>query len=170
MRHTSDGIAVDHLALAILRHEDSVVLVQQQGPLDSQPYWVLPGGLVEAGELIADALIREVQEEAGVQVTAITQLACLIQIDRPEHHAQTVAFAFEVGTWHGTLGCHDPDAEVLAVELVPLAEAISRLGASGGWPGVQAPLLMYLRGDARVGTFWCYREDSDGQHMVARLP
>jgi ADP-ribose pyrophosphatase YjhB (NUDIX family) len=53
MRYTSDGIAIDHLAIAILRHGDSVVLVQQQGANDAQPYWVLPGGLVEAGELIS---------------------------------------------------------------------------------------------------------------------
>ena len=30
MRHTSDGIGVDHLALGILRREDGLVLVQQQ--------------------------------------------------------------------------------------------------------------------------------------------
>ncbi len=65
MRHTSDGIGVDHLALGILRHEDCLVLVQQQGDPNLPPYWVLPGGLVEAGELIVDALVREVQEEAG---------------------------------------------------------------------------------------------------------
>ena len=71
MRHTSDGMGIDHLAIAILRRAESVVLVQQQGPDDPYPYWVLPGGLVEAGELITDALIREVWEEAGVQVTAL---------------------------------------------------------------------------------------------------
>jgi ADP-ribose pyrophosphatase YjhB (NUDIX family) len=68
MRHTSDGIGLDHLAYAILRREDGMVLVQQQTPHDLHPYWVLPGGLVEAGELIIEALAREVQEAAGVQI------------------------------------------------------------------------------------------------------
>src|SRR4051812_35187032 len=63
MRHTSGAIAIDHVAIAILRRDDGVVLVQQQTPDIPQPYWVLPGGLVEAGELIANALIREVWEE-----------------------------------------------------------------------------------------------------------
>jgi len=96
MRHTSDGITINHGVVAILRHADRVVLVQQQGN-DNKPFWVLPGGLVEAGELIPDALIREGLEEAGVQVTAITRLACLIQMNRPDHQSQTLLFAFEVG-------------------------------------------------------------------------
>ena len=167
MRHTSDNVAIDHLAIAILRRDDCVVLVQQQAPGEPRPYWVLPGGLVEAGELIADALIREVREEAGAHVTAIAQLVCLSQIDRPAHQMQTVAFIFEVGQWHGALQSNDPDAETIGAELVPYAEAISRLAANGGWPGIQEPLLAYLHGDARAGTVWFYREDPGGQLLVA---
>jgi 8-oxo-dGTP diphosphatase len=166
MRHTSGAIAIDHVAIAILRRDDGVVLVQQQTPDIPQPYWVLPGGLVEAGELIADALIREVWEEAGVHVTAIARLACLSQIDRPAHQMQTVVFIFEVGQWHGSLQSNDPDAEVIGAELVPCAQAIGRLAANGGWPGIQEPLLAYLRGDARAGTMWFYREDLGIQSLV----
>ena len=169
-RARGDNIAIDHLAIAILRQEDRVVLVQQQTPHDAQPYWVLPGGLVEAGELVTDALIREAQEEAGVQVTAIAHLAFCSQIDRPAHGAQTVAFVFEVGTWHGTLRNQDPDVEVIGVELVPFGEAIHRLQQNGGWPGIQAPLVAYLQGAARAGTLWFYREDADGQHLTASVP
>jgi 8-oxo-dGTP diphosphatase len=169
MRHTSDGVAIDYLALAILRRENRVVLVQQRRSHEPHPYWVIPGGLVEAGELVMDALIREVREEAGVHVTAMTRLACLTQIDRPAQHAQTIAFIFEVERWHGTLTSDDPDAEILSVELVPCVEAISRLQANDGWPGIQEPLLAYLRGDARMGTLWFYREGLDGQRRVACL-
>ena len=63
------------------------------------------------------------------------------------HRAQTVVFAFEVAAWQGLLGSHDPDREVLDVELVPLVAAIRRLEGNGGWPGIQTPLLAYLRGD-----------------------
>jgi 8-oxo-dGTP diphosphatase len=169
MRHTSGTIAIDHLAIAILRRDDCLVLVQQQMPGAAQPYWVLPGGLVEAGELIMDALIREVKEEAGAHVTAIAQLACLSQIDRPAQRMQTVAFIFEVAQWHGVLQSNDPDAEAFGAELVPYAEARRRLAANGGWPGIQEPLLAYLRGDAQAGSMWFYREDLGVQSLVARI-
>jgi 8-oxo-dGTP diphosphatase len=167
MRHTSDGVAIDLVALGILRREDQVVLVEQQTPQDLKPCWVLPGGLVEAGELVVDALIREVREEAGVYITGDTQLACISQIDRPAHGAQTVVFIFEVQHWHGELGGDDPDAEILSADLAPRAQAIGRLEANGGWPGIQEPLLAYLRGEARMGSLWFYREGPDGQRQVA---
>ena len=167
MRHTSDTIAIDHVAIAILRRDDCVVMVQQQTPGVPQPYWVLPGGLVESGELIANALIREVQEEAGAHVTAIGPLVCISQIDRPAHRMQTITFIFEVANWHGELGGNDPDAEVIGAELVPYAEVFRRLAANGGWPGIQEPMRDYLRGDARAGTMWFYREDKGVQSLVA---
>lgn len=169
MRSTLDGVSIDHVALVILRQDDQIVLVQQQVP-SGQRYWVVPGGLVEASELIVDALVREVQEEAGVHVTSVAHLACCSQIDRPADSAQTVAFVFEVETWHGTLSNQDPDGEVLVVEFVPFDQAIHRLQHNGGWPGIQTPLLAYLQGAARAGTIWFYREDADGQHLVSSVP
>lgn len=171
MRHSSDGTAIDLVALAILRRDDHIVMVQQRAAHDDRVYWVLPGGLVEPGELAVDALVREVREEAGVQVAEVGQLACCSQIDRPAHPAQTVVFVFEVAAWHGTLAHHqDPDEEILAVELVPADEAIERLAHNGGWPGFRGPLLAYLRGGAGAGTLWCYREGEHGQEVVAVIP
>ncbi len=170
MRHTSGGMRVDHLVLAILRHDDCLVLVQQPGDPALPPYWVLPGGLVEAGELIVDALAREVREEAGARVTAVGPLVCPSQIDRPEHGLQTLAFIFEVAAWQGPLQSDDPDAEVLGVELVPIAEAIRRLEANGGWPGIQEPVLAYLRGETQAGGVWFFREGPGGQRLIAHLP
>ncbi len=170
MRHSSDGIKIDHLALAILRHEDQIVMVQEHTANDHQPYWVLPGGLVEAGELIMDALIREVKEEAGVQVSPIGRLVALSQIDHPADATQTLFFVFEIAQWQGTLQCQDPDGKVHSVELVEQVEAISRLQGNGGWPGIEEPLLAYLRGEVQEGTMWFYREGSDGQRCLGTLP
>jgi 8-oxo-dGTP diphosphatase len=170
MRHSSDGVGIDYLVLGILRDEDCLVLVQQQGDGGLPPYWVLPGGLVEAGELIIDALVREVREEAGAHVTEIGSLVCVSQIDRPEHALQTVAFYFEVAAWYGTMQSDDPDDEILSVEVVPFAEAIRRLASNGGWPGIQEPMLAYLLGETRPGGAWFYREGPAGQRLVAHLP
>lgn len=166
MGHTSDRMTIDHIALAILRRGEQIVLVRQQAYATGQPYWVLPGGLAEPGELLGDALAREVREETGATVAAIGPLACLMQIDRPARAAQTLAFVFEIADWHGALEPDDPDGEVSAAELVPIAEAIDRLGRNGAWPGVQGPLLAYLRGEARAGALWFYREERGAQRLV----
>ena len=63
MRHSSDGTAIDIVALGILRQAGGIVLVNQRVVPDGPGYWVLPGGLVEAGELITiRALISHVME------------------------------------------------------------------------------------------------------------
>jgi 8-oxo-dGTP diphosphatase len=170
MRHTSDDMSIDHLALAILRHEDQIVMVRQHNPYTHQPFWVLPGGLVEPGELVGDALIREVKEEAGIQVAAIGRLVGLSQVVRPARAAQTIAFFFDIGHWEGMLECQDPDGEVSGVELVTQADAISRLEQDGGWAGIGEPLLAYLRGEICAGAMWFYREGADGQRLVGSVP
>ena len=163
MTHRTDSVVI-----AIVRHQDYILMVQQQGTHDQHPYWALPGGLVESGELLTEALIRETYEEAGIQIEAIGRLAYCSQIDRPQQNAQTLAFAFEIETWSGTPGSHDPDGEILQVAWVPLAAALERLHKIG-WRGMREPALAYLRGERAAGAMWLYRANADDQEFVACL-
>jgi len=157
-----------HVAIAIVRDQDSIVMVEQQGADDPRPYWVLPGGLVEPGELLSETLIRETREEAGIEIQGIGRLAYCCQIDHPSHDAQTIAFGFEVRTWSGSLGSNDPDGEIVQVAWVSVADAMERLG-NIGWRGMREPLLAYLRGEHSPGAVWLYREDMDDQVCLACL-
>jgi ADP-ribose pyrophosphatase YjhB (NUDIX family) len=50
---------------AILHWNDRVLLIRQEKP--GKEYWMLPGGGVESGESLVDALHRELREECGIE-------------------------------------------------------------------------------------------------------
>ena len=75
---------------AIIIRRNKIVLVQRgRNPLKG--YWSLPGGLIEPGETIEAALIREVREETGLKVRAERLFEIFERImpdakGRPEYH------------------------------------------------------------------------------------
>ena len=50
---------------AILRWQGRVLLCRQEKP--GKEYWLLPGGGVDSGETLIEALRRELREELGVE-------------------------------------------------------------------------------------------------------
>jgi ADP-ribose pyrophosphatase YjhB (NUDIX family) len=50
---------------AILRWRDRVLLIRHEKPGRGE-YWLLPGGGVNSGESLTDALYRELHEECGI--------------------------------------------------------------------------------------------------------
>ena len=159
---------INHIAVGLLRKGDNLVLVQQH--LENRPpVWVLPGGLVEPGELFHEALIREVAEESGATVEAIGRLAYCMQIDHPEQGLQTIAYCFEIEAWSGELCSADPDDEILQVALVPLTAAPALLREIH-WTAMREPLLTYLSGTCPPGTLWLYREEEGVQALHRCIP
>jgi len=74
---------------AVLIHEGRVLLIRRgKEPLRGR--WVVPGGTVELGETLEEALVREIQEETGLLVRPRQVVAVFDRIqrvaDRVDYH------------------------------------------------------------------------------------
>lgn len=109
---------------AIVLDDSRVVLVRRGCP-PAVGDWSLPGGLIELGETIEEAIIREVEEEVGLKVEVIHLVAVLdwILLDASDqvefHYVLMDFFCRPVG---GTLR---PGGDVLSTSFVPL-ESLSQ--------------------------------------------
>lgn len=110
-----DPLRVIEVVAALIARDDEVLLVQQQGPEDTTPSWSLPGGRVHAGELLHEALIREVAEETGLNVSSVGSLAYAVHVDDPKAGRHVVGFVFEAEVADGPLLPADPDELILDV-------------------------------------------------------
>lgn len=66
---------------AIVVHQGRVLLIRRaQEPLRGR--WVVPGGTVELGETLEDAVVREVREETGISVRPLEVMTVFDRIQR----------------------------------------------------------------------------------------
>ena len=73
---------------AVLRWDDQILLCRHEKP--GKEYWLLPGGGVDGGESLVDALHRELFEEIGIDEEIPVEGPCR---DRRLDRAETLAAA-----------------------------------------------------------------------------
>jgi len=76
---------------ALLRWHERVLLCRQEKP--GKEYWLLPGGGVDGGESIIDALHRELKEELGVSLDEVA-------LEGPIALADSIAPKWTLATKH----------------------------------------------------------------------
>lgn len=85
------GIAVD----GVIIRDESILLIKRK----NQPFkgmWALPGGFVEYGETVEEAILREVKEETGMDAKIKRLLGVYSRPDRdPRGHVISIVFLLD---------------------------------------------------------------------------
>ena len=97
----------------ILRRER--ILMAQRGKQPLKGWWSLPGGALETGESLHDAVCREVLEETGLQIRPLGVLEIFERIMRdakgaPEYHYVLIDYVCRITG--GTLAAGDDVCDV----------------------------------------------------------
>lgn len=125
----------------VIRRPSGTLITARKTFYPAHAYRLLTGG-IRHGEPLYDALLRETEEETGLEVEISRFLAVVgYDVQRPRRHKGAPAsgrlfhtFAFLLEERGGTLACYDPDErledfrEIAIDELPALAEQLDQLG------------------------------------------
>lgn len=105
MNTPTEKTKIVEVAAAVLQRPDGSFLLAQRPPDKIWPgYWEFPGGKIEPGETAYRALVRELREELGIEVT--TAYPWLTRVFTYPHATVRLNF-FRVTAWRGELQAHE---------------------------------------------------------------
>lgn len=115
---------------AVIVENGQVLLVRHEK--NGQTYWLLPGGGVDTGETLHEALVREVFEETGLTIRPGRLLLVADGIPPDGHrHIVHICFAAEAS---GTVGTsHDPrvtDSRYIPLDTLDTIDFRPAIGAA----------------------------------------
>ena len=132
------------LGVGALIFSEGRILLVERGHEPLKDYWSLPGGCVETGELLQDAVLREVREETGLLVETVALLEVFERImpddeGKPEYHYVLMDYVCRPAG--GTLGAADDASRVAWFGPDEMAE----LKITEGTPRVIAKGFQWLK-------------------------
>ncbi|ACP34244.1 NUDIX hydrolase [Sulfolobus islandicus L.S.2.15] len=120
----------------LIVEENKVLLVKRKNPPNAG-LWAIPGGKVEYGETLEDALKREMREETGLEV-AVSNIISIVQVINEGYHY--VILDFECKPIGGKLRASSDASEV---EYIPF----NKLKDIPTTKTTYDMLIMYFKGE-----------------------
>ena len=122
------------VAVGIIRDADGAILIARRPNHAHQGgLWEFPGGKIEAGETVEEALRRELHEEIGIIVQAAESW---LQVRHAYADKSVLLEVWRVTAWHG-----DPHGR----EGQPLVWALPENLGNFAFPAADAPIIARLR-------------------------
>lgn len=104
----------------IIEYKDGIVMIERSNPPLG---WALPGGFVDYGESVEEAVVREIKEETGLDFVEFKQVGVYSKADRdPRFHTVSVVF---VGKGKGRLLASSDAKEATVFKLDALPDKIA---------------------------------------------
>ena len=134
-------------SVAVFREGRVLVAARGRGPMLAR--YSLPGGLVEAGETLAEAALRELREEVGVEAEILGFVDHVEVVERDDEGAVKHHFVIAAHAARWVAGEGQPGAEALDVRWVredevatlPTTPELARIlrGAFGLMESIETP-------------------------------
>lgn len=129
------------MAAGLIEQDGRLLLVQNQrrdGSLD----WTTPGGVVDPGEELLEALSREVAEETGLSVTGWEGPVWAVEAEAPDMGWNLRVEVHRATGFAGDITVEDPDGIVVDVAWHDLQGCHECLATS--WIPAREPMLAWL--------------------------
>ncbi len=93
-KYPRPALTVDAIVLCKQQDKWQILLIER-GAEPFKGKWALPGGFVNMGELLENACIRELEEETGLKVNAMTQFRTFDAINR-DPRGRTISVVYYI--------------------------------------------------------------------------
>ncbi len=103
---------------ALIIYERKIVLIRRRNP-PYQGWYALPGGFVEVGETVEQAVVREAKEETGLEIELQKLLGVYSEPERdPRGHTVSVCFLAK-GSGNLKAGSDAKDTGLFGIHEIP---------------------------------------------------